>query len=240
MTASALRAIERFLLPNQCIACERMVEPNDPDALICRVCVTRMRGINPGCTRCAQPLPPVGPCRFCAEWTPQLEQVSSAVWLGAEGRALVHFLKYRGCTSLASVAAGTIVDRLPRPEGSCLVPVPLGVRRRGRRGYNQAAEIAESLGTAWQLPVRTDVLVRNRETRSQTALTPDARLANVARAFTAVAGQRAARAILVDDVLTTGATLDAAASALGSAGWQGTRAVTFARALTVEAKLVGT
>lgn len=154
---------------------------------------------------------------------------------------MVHFLKYRGCTSLASVAAEIMVDRLPRPNGTCLVPIPLGVRRRGRRGYNQAAEVAQALGTAWQLPVRTDVLVRRRETRSQTALTPEARLANMAQAFSAAAGnRRAQRAILVDDVLTTGATLDAAARALGSAGWSGTGAVTFARALDVEARLMGT
>jgi len=196
-----------------------------------------------------QPLPPVGPCRFCALWTPHLEHVSSAVWLGSEARAVVHYLKYRGCTSLAGVAAGIIAERLPRPEGDCLVPVALGLRRKRRRGYNQAAEVAHALGQAWQLPVRSDVLVRRRETRSQTALTPKARLANVAQAFSAVAAgrttrrdgdRRVPRAILVDDVLTTGATLDAAARALDSAGWSGTRAVTFARALTVEARLIGT
>ena len=61
MIASAVQAIERFLLPNACIACDALVSPSDPDSLICAVCVSRMRSVGSGCRRCAQPLPPVGP-----------------------------------------------------------------------------------------------------------------------------------------------------------------------------------
>jgi predicted amidophosphoribosyltransferase len=120
--------------------------------------------------------------------------------------------------------------RLPRPTGVTLVPIPIGPRKLRLRGYNQALMIARALGQLWGLPVR-DALSRARETGSQTALTPDARLANVAAAFTAAGRAGPVEAVLVDDVLTTGATLRAAAKALVAGGWKKVAAITFARAL---------
>jgi predicted amidophosphoribosyltransferase len=110
-----------------------------------------------------------------------------------------------------------------------LIPVPLGARRLRNRGYNQSERIAAALGELTGLPVRNDGLVRRRETRTQTALTPEGRQANVAGAFAAddVAGLAC---VLVDDVFTTGATLAEAGAALGAAGAARVEAVTFARA----------
>jgi predicted amidophosphoribosyltransferase len=111
-----------------------------------------------------------------------------------------------------------------------LVPVPLGARRRRSRGYNQSERLAAALGARLGLPLRTDLLARERETTTQTALTPEARRANVADAFTA-RGRVAGRLVLVDDVFTTGATLLAAAAALAGAGAERVEAVTFGRAV---------
>jgi ComF family protein len=110
-----------------------------------------------------------------------------------------------------------------------LIPVPLGSRRFRSRGYNQSERIAAALGALTGLPVRVDWLVRRHETRTQTALTPEARQANVAGAFEAkgVTGQPC---VLVDDVFTTGATLAEAAAALRAGGAARIEAVTFARA----------
>lgn len=244
MTVAVVQDLARFLLPNACVACGRLVEA-DADALVCGVCRIRLRPVGVGCERCAQPLPPVGPCRFCSGWTPALQQVRSAVWLTAQAREIAHHLKYDDYPALADLAARLIARGVPRPWTGCLVPIPLGPGRLRSRGYNQAGVIARALGTHWQLPVRESVLRKARETSSQTSLTPEARLANVAGAFAAhppeserPGGLPAVRAaILVDDVLTTGATLQEAALALAGAGWNPVTAVTFARAQPFEVRV---
>jgi predicted amidophosphoribosyltransferase len=118
----------------------------------------------------------------------------------------------------------------PLTDGVSLIPIPLGRRRLRGRGYNQSERIAAALGAGAGVPVRTDLLQRVRETPTQTALTPEARHANVAGAFHAgaVAGLHL---VLVDDVFTTGATLAAAGAALVKAGAARVEAVTFARAV---------
>jgi len=250
-----VRALERFLLPNACVVCDRAVEPQHPDGLVCGVCRARLRPVGAGCARCGQPRPPVGPCRFCADWPPELRFVRSAVWLDDTARPIVHHLKYDGLPTLSADMAGLVARRIPRPDRAHLVPIPLSARRLRDRGYNQAAALARALGTVWRLPVAERLLSRTRDTGTQTALTPEARLKNVAGAFVASAasapaagaGGRGGAAgegsgvavILVDDVLTTGATLVAAAKALGAAGWRTVGAVTFARALPYELRAAG-
>jgi predicted amidophosphoribosyltransferase len=250
MNPTLARALERFVLPNACVVCDRAVEPARPDHLLCGLCRARMRHVGTGCDRCGQPLPPVGPCRFCADWPPVLGFVRSAVWLDDTARPVVHHLKYDGLPTLATDMAELVARRVPRPRPAHLVPIPLSARRLRDRGYNQAAALARALGTIWRLPVAERVLSRTRDTGTQTALTPEARARNVAGAFVAdpglapglgpgAGGRAGATVILIDDVLTTGATLVAAATALGAAGWSAVGAITFARALPYERRAAG-
>jgi ComF family protein len=147
-------------------------------------------------------------------------------------RDLVHALKYGGWR----VAAGSMADRMVRQIGArlrvvdVLVPVPLGSRRLRERGYNQAAVLGAALGARLGVRVDPGALARSRETRSQTTLSPAERWRNVSGAFVATGSLRGARVAVVDDVLTTGATLAACAAALASGGAQGVGAATFARA----------
>ena len=246
-----LRALERFVLPNVCVACERPVGRRRPDALLCTPCLARMEAVTGGCARCAQPLPPIGPCRFCADWPAALQWVRSAVWLGEEARQAVHHLKYDGLRALGTEIAVRIARAVPRPDKALLVPIPLARHRLRERGFNQAEVLADALGAAWRLPVAPSLLVRRRETRSQTTLDPERRRENVRDAFVArpprSMGERrdavpdgesggSAAVILLDDVLTTGATLCSAAAALERAGWRSVGAVTFGRALPYAAR----
>jgi predicted amidophosphoribosyltransferase len=97
------------------------------------------------------------------------------------------------------------------------------------RGYNQSERIAAALGRLLDVPMRPELLMRRRETPTQTALTPEGRLANVAGAFSAD-GAAGVECVLVDDVFTTGATLAEAGAALVAGGARRVDAVTFARA----------
>jgi ComF family protein len=142
----------------------------------------------------------------------------------------VHQLKYEGWSRAADAMAESMLGLEPLTGQVCLIPIPLGRRRQRVRGYNQSERIATALAGRIGLPVRTDLLQRVRETRTQTALTPEARHANVAAAFSS-APATGLELVLVDDVFTTGATLAAAAAALVRAGAARVEAVTFARAV---------
>lgn len=167
------------------------------------------------------------------------------MWFDGPARDAVHRLKYGGWPRAAEPMARAMRGLAPLEPGVVLVPIPLGKRRLRSRGYNQADVLARALGAVTGLSVESDRLQRMRETATQTALTPEARLANVMGAFGtegATVGARHAASpheparparrhfVLVDDVCTTGATLIAAASALVAQGASRVEAVTFARA----------
>ncbi len=228
---ASLAELERWLLPAACLLCDAPVPQRERDALVCALCRSRWRPVpGPVCGRCGQPAISDLECRICADWTPGLRRVRSAVWLEESARLAVHRLKYEGWWRVAEALAEAMQDLEPLTGRVSLIPVPLGAKRARERGYNQSERIAAALGRLVGAPVRTDLLHRTRETRTQTALTPEARRANLAGAFSCGrAGGLAA--VLVDDVFTTGATLASAAAALAAAGAASVDGVTFARAL---------
>jgi ComF family protein len=230
--AASLTAVERWLLPPACLLCEEPVPDSEHDALICRLCRLRWRPVShPVCQRCGQPTQRGLECRLCAEWPIGLGRTRSAVWLDGSARSAVHRLKYEGWSRAADAMADSMQQLEPLTGQVFLIPIPLGGRRLRQRGYNQSERIAAALSARSRLPLRCDLLERVRETKTQTALTPEARHANVSGAFNAgpVSGLEL---VLVDDVFTTGATLAAAGSALMQAGAARVEAVTFARAVT--------
>ncbi|MBE0592244.1 MAG: ComF family protein, partial [Gemmatimonadales bacterium] len=207
-----LRAVERFVLPNVCVACERPVERGRPDALVCTPCLSRLRSVDGGCNRCSQPLPPVGPCRFCDGWPVALAWARSAVWLDLEARQVIHHLKYDGLSTLGAEIARLIARSVPGFRNAVLVPIPLGRRRMRQRGFNQAEVVASVLARRWSVPMSPSLLRRQRETRTQTSLDPQGRRENVRDAFVARpptgrrreaggGGPPSTTVILVDDVL---------------------------------------
>jgi ComF family protein len=229
--AATLVSMERWLLPAACLLCSESISEREGDALVCNLCRMRWRPIpHPVCDRCGQPSSPGLECRLCAAWPKGLVRARSAVWLDDSARAAVHQLKYEGWSRAAEAMAEVMRLLEPLTGRVLLIPIPLGSRRQRERGYNQSERIASALAARTGLPVRTGLLQRARETRTQTALTPEARHANVAGAFRAE-GVEGLELVLVDDVFTTGATLAAAATALSEAGASRVEAVTFARAV---------
>ncbi len=169
---------------------------------------------------------------------PFVRAVRSVCWVpDGVGGELVHALKYDGWSGLAGGMAVRMA-RLSWPpdvlaERTALVPVPLSRRRERERGFNQSRLLAEALGSILQVPVWPEVLERTHFASSQTRLTPEERLRNVSGAFRAggdPARLRGAHLVLVDDVLTTAATLNACAAALFAGGARITSYVTFGRA----------
>lgn len=158
------------------------------------------------------------------------------------GSGMVHALKYEGWTR-AAIPMGRLMARLSWPddvreECALVVPMPLSSTRRRERGYNQAEVLAAAFvrahGARWPLTVRADVLARTRHTQSQVRLTPSERAGNVSKAFAVPPAWRArlrgAHVLLVDDVITTAATVNAAAVALLEGGARIVSCVTFGRA----------
>jgi ComF family protein len=228
---STLLAAERFLLPPACLLCGVQNAPTEGEVLVCGLCRSRWHPVpSPVCDRCGQPRSAGDPaCRMCEWWPDGLGRVRSAVWLTGGARTAVHLLKFEGWWRAADSLALVMGQLEPLTEAALLIPIPLGSKRRRKRGYNQSEHIAWALGGERGMLVGPDRLTRVRETQTQSALTPEGRLANVRGAFRAT-GVASRRVVLVDDVFTTGATLVAAASALGSAGATRVDAVTFARA----------
>lgn len=193
----------------------------------------------PLCDRCGDALPTwrstsvaAGRCPRCRRTRREVDRARAIGTYDGALRAVIHALKYEGRRSLARPLAALMrVRGADVLEGAdCLVPVPLHRSRRRERGFNQAADLARHLG-----PPVTEALRRVRPTRTQTGLPQAQRHDNVRGAFavTRAGGTLAGSAIvLVDDVSTTGATLDACARVLKEAGVREVRALTAARVVT--------
>jgi ComF family protein len=177
-------------------------------------------------------------CAWCTLLPPYVRAARSAYAIpGGAAESIVHALKYHGWSGVASamarrMAAVRFPDDVER-ERAALVPVPLASSRRRERGYNQSEVLARELGKVWGIPVRDDLLARARSTASQTRLTPGERHRNVSGAFRARADRDSLRGlhlVLVDDVVTTAATLNACAATLHAGGARILSFVTFGRA----------
>lgn len=174
-------------------------------------------------------------CGACRRRAPAFAYARAALRYEDGARAALHAFKFGGHRALAAPLADVVVDvlaeRWPEGQPDVLVPVPLHPRRERERGFNQAELIARRLGRAWGCPVRRDVLARVVATESQTALDRAARLANVRDAFRLrrpelVAGRHV---VLIDDILTTGATVSACARAVEAGGARAVGVVAVAR-----------
>lgn len=211
-------------------------------APVCEDCWMQVRASAPAnaCVRCGiavfnpAALGPDGCCEPCRLKPPSYDRSLSFSSYDGELRRLIHLFKYDGMRPLAKRLGDRVAELRPRfGEIDLALAAPLHWQRRRERGFNQAALLARRAADAWGCRFHPRALRRVRATPSQAGLSRAERLANVRGAFrvrdrAAVEGRRIA---LIDDVMTTGATLDACARALKRAGAKTVIAVTLARAL---------
>jgi predicted amidophosphoribosyltransferase len=214
-----------LLLPQRCLVCART------GMLVCAECRHALRPLTPAlCVRCGAPTAwPVERCFECSGRRLAFASARSAVVYDERVRALVGAWKERGLRGLALLAAELVADRLERPAVGTLTFVPADGERRLRRGHHPAERLTRELARLWDLPAEP-LLTRTRAGPRQRGLSLPERRRNVRDAYLAT-GKAPARVALVDDVYTSGATANAAASALRKAGAKRIEVLTFARAV---------
>ena len=247
MVGEGLRRLADLALPNRCVGCRAVI---GPDGALCPACFAQLDFISaPHCDRCGLPLPThraepgddgVVICAGCLASPPKFARARAALVYRGLARDIVLMFKHADRTDLVrplshwlARAAGPLLH-----EVDLIVPVPLHRSRLARRRFNQAALLSQALGAAAQVPVAVDALRRVRATPSQGHLSATHRRRNVRGAFDVAERYRerfqGARVLLVDDVMTTGATLDACSIALTKAGAVSVDALAVARVLRVD------
>ena len=231
------RGLVDAVLPPRCLACGEIVE--EPNALCGRCWGAVTFFAPPWCARCGLPFPhPMGEgavCGDCAREQHAWDRARSALRYDKNSRGLVLALKHADQTHLAGAFGGWMRRAGGEVLGDAdvIVPVPLHWTRLFRRRYNQSALLAHAIRAAGGPPVAADALIRRRRTPSQGHMGPLARARNVRGAIAvrrrvAVEGRRI---VVIDDVLTTGATVDECARVLKRAGAASVGVLTLARAL---------
>ena len=215
------RAVGTQLWPPRCALCGRS---GQDDLDLCAGCEADLPVNDNVCEHCAEPLPrelsQPALCGACLKQPPVFDACVVPFLYGFPVDRMIQGLKYRGDLVygriLGQLLARHLSRRRTRPE--LVVPVPLGRTRYRERGFNQARELALPVCKALELTLRSDLLMRHRETREQAALDRNERLTNTQHAFALTAPLSARHVAIVDDVVTTGSTVNEISKVLRAAG----------------------
>jgi len=215
MLVHAARQIASLLFGGRCFLCRGT---SHGGAVLCTPCRDDLPRLSASrCPRCALPGPPDAVCGRCLAHPPQYDATIAALSYEFPADVLVQALKYRGELALAPLLAELLAAQLAGEAAvDVVLPVPLSAERLRARGYNHAMEIARALPLA--APLAPELCARVRDTPAQSDLPWAARARNVRGAFQCRDALDELSVAVVDDVMTTGATLDALAQALKRAG----------------------
>lgn len=209
-----------ILFPLRCAGCQRSGH------VLCPTCIAQIQPLlSPFCKLCGGPLSPYGACKNC-QYHPSKLSGQRAVSLYQEPlRGCIHALKYDGNIRLAEPLGLLLAQAYTHygMQADLLIPVPLHSVRQQQRGYNHASLLAEVCSAQLGVPMNDSILVRHRATVAQVDLHPRERYQNVAGAFACASASASSelngrRIVIIDDVSTTGATLEACAAPLFAAG----------------------
>lgn len=230
LTQGAVRFFHTALamcLPNSCLLCG-----SDSPAVLCQDCAEDLPALPPGrCPRCAQPTFRSEHCGACLARPFHFCRSTALYRYDFPLDRLVHGLKYGGQLPLASWFGLQLADALAGSPFDRIIPMPLHAARLAHRGFNQSAEIAKPVGCGLGVPVDLRSCRRTRPTALQAGLPLAERAGNVRGAFECVADLTGQHILLIDDVMTSGATLDECARVLKLHGAAEVHAAVIARAL---------
>jgi competence protein ComFC len=230
MLGSLFKGVKDLIYPNCCLACKNKIEPAKEENLVCAACWEKIeKNIPPFCVSCGRRLDKKGMakniCSGCLKVKFYFDRAFSPCLYTGTIKKLIHEFKYAGKDYLGK-PLGELMNkfikdyRLPVEYLDFIIPVPLHKSRMREREFNQAQVLSEQVASEFNKKMLPDVLVRNRPTRTQTELTFEERRKNVERNFTVKHAEciRGANLLLIDDVLTTGATSSEAAKTLKDSG----------------------
>ena len=205
------QSIARVLFGGSCYLCRGRAGD-----LLCGECDADLPRLDfPLCPRCALASPGSAICGRCLAGAPAYDATRAALAYDFPADTLVHALKFRSELALAPLLASLLIERTRADAVDVVVPVPLSARRLRERGYNQSAELARHLRKG---ALDLGLCERTREARPQIELPHDERQRNVRGAFRCTRSLVGAKIAVVDDVMTTGATLNEIARTLKAAG----------------------
>lgn len=215
----------KLLFPSKCVVCHRVLKEGYKS--LCERCEREMPRITePRCRHCSKPLWDLEKelCGDCEGRESALEEGIALYEYDAKLKQSIQNFKYHGELSVGDFFAKELVERygewIRRRQPDLIVPVPVHRKRKQFRGFNQADYIAHKIGEQLQIPVSDDYLIRTINTKPQKELDNRLRVQNLRRGM-AVRGRlhpKFQKILLVDDIYTTGATLEACASILHAAG----------------------
>ena len=209
-----LKTIGNLLFGGSCFLCRGKAE-----ALLCGACDADLPRLGPAlCPRCALASPAGALCGRCLTQAPAYDATHAALAYEFPADALVQALKFRGELALAPLLGGLLAKCVTGKKVDCLIPVPLSAERLRSRGYNQSLEIARHLARATGTRLAPELCARTRDTAAQMELSLPERTRNVAGAFHCPRIVAGACIAVVDDIMTTGATLGEIAATLKRAG----------------------
>jgi len=219
-----LRAAHRFashLFGGTCVLCRGAADPARDEGLLCAACDADLPRVDDAlCPRCALPSRHAALCGRCLAQPPSYDATVAALEYRFPTDVLVQALKFRGELALAAPLGRLLGERVARAgeRVDWVLPVPLSAARLRARGYNQSLEIGRHAARALAAPLAAHACERGRDTPPQSALHWDERAKNVRGAFRCTVPMQGAAVAVVDDVMTTGATLDEIAATLKRAG----------------------
>lgn len=218
------QTLVELLFPRRCPVCGEIVEPLG--ALICPECVHKLEPVKqPTCRKCGKEVfsEQEEYCMDCKRHSRSFESGVALFRYNEAARRSMAAIKYKNKREYLDFYASAMAYRYQKTVkhwgASVLVPVPVHPSRRRKRGFNQAEELAQRLSRHWGIPVESRLLQRSRKTAPQRDLNPQERLRNLQEAFRVDRSRKIPECvILVDDIYTTGSTMEACSRVLMAAG----------------------